>query len=495
MSEFINTIDLQGDQETLESLVSNIQTSFSDDRLTTLCAHALRGKTALESANLPNVTTVGDRAFNDATLLSSVSLPKATTIGTYAFSGDTALTSISLPSATTIGGYAFHWCKNLETVSLPEATSIGGDGAFNDCTSLTDVNLPNATSIGNYAFNECASLTDIYIPNAASIGNYAFNNAFSAGIIEVPKCTSLGTYVAGNFGAAGFDFTKKVTIKANAFCNCFNLSTLILRSNELCPLSSTSAFTNTPFTAGYGYIYVPADLVDTYKSGSNWSTYASRIKSLSSYPLPYDGDTITDTWEEIFEAEEDGTYSTKYAIGDTKILNICMICVPMQIAAFDADTLSDNTGTAKITWISKGSINFHDLGSSTANNWENSTMRQYLRSFIYPRIDSTVRNNIKEVHKTYYANGNQYATDDTVWIPSMREVCGSQESSGPIYNSLFSSNSARIKKAGPCSSAGNTAWWTRTFYSASNGTYIKTTGSNGNQSATGANLVVLGFCT
>ena len=30
-----------------------------------------------------------------------------------------------------------------------------------------------------------------------------------------------------------------------------------------------------------GYVYVPDDMVDTYKSATNWSTYASQIKGMS----------------------------------------------------------------------------------------------------------------------------------------------------------------------------------------------------------------------
>lgn len=77
------------------------------------------------------------------------------------------------------------------------------------------------------------------------------------------------------------DFSLKVTIGASAFDDCTQLTTLILRANEVCNLSSTSAFTYTPIKSGTGYIYVPNDLVDSYKAATNWSTYAAQIKPLS----------------------------------------------------------------------------------------------------------------------------------------------------------------------------------------------------------------------
>lgn len=37
------------------------------------------------------------------------------------------------------------------------------------------------------------------------------------------------------------------------------------------------AFNNTPIKSGTGSIYVPASLVDAYKSAENWSYFSDRI--------------------------------------------------------------------------------------------------------------------------------------------------------------------------------------------------------------------------
>lgn len=92
-------------------------------------------------------------------------------------------------------------------------------------------------------------------------------------------------------------------------------------------------------------------------------------------------ETITDSWEEILAAVEDGTYKTKYQVGDTKILdvgsagNVCM-----QIAAFDADTLADGTGKAPISWISEQllpmscrmnpQLSVEEYGNKTVQGWD-----------------------------------------------------------------------------------------------------------------------------
>ena len=62
-----------------------------------------------------------------------------------------------------------------------------------------------------------------------------------------------------------------------------NLSTLVLRSTTLCSLSSIDDISMTQIAAGNGYVYVQDDLVEKYKSATNWSTYADQIKPLSEY--------------------------------------------------------------------------------------------------------------------------------------------------------------------------------------------------------------------
>ena len=67
------------------------------------------------------------------------------------------------------------------------------------------------------------------------------------------------------------------TVGASAFYGCTALASLTLRNTEVVTLAGATAFTNTPIASGTGYIYVPSDLVDSYKAATNWSTYADQI--------------------------------------------------------------------------------------------------------------------------------------------------------------------------------------------------------------------------
>ena len=81
---------------------------------------------------------------------------------------------------------------------------------------------------------------------------------------------------------------------------------------------------------------------------ATWSPVPTGITGDTDCYAIWDRITITDTWEQIFAAEADGTYSTKYAVGDTaKFVLGESETVVMQIVAMDTDDLADGSGKAK----------------------------------------------------------------------------------------------------------------------------------------------------
>lgn len=294
--------------------------------------------------------------------------------------------------------------------------------------------------------------------------------------------------------------TAATKIEAAAFYGCSNLNYLYLTSSTVCALDNTSAFAGVPIAAGLGIIYVPDNLVSTYKSATNWSMFADAIHSINDYPVT-SFDTISDTWAEIIANVTNGTYSTKYNIGDTKLLSINNKDVYMQIAAFDTDTLASGSGAAAITWIAKGFAETHGMNASndTTGGWASSEMRSWLSGTVLPTIDSTVRNAMKAVTKTYYDYGttSTLSTSDTLWIPSLYEVNYSAtpiEGSGVKYSALFTNNNvSRIKYNTSNKSA--SYWWLRSAYNSTNFRTINTSGAASSpNSASYSNGVVFGFC-
>lgn len=55
---------------------------------------------------------------------------------------------------------------------------------------------------------------------------------------------------------------------------------LIINKPYVFPINSND-LKGTTIEKGTGYVYVPDDMVDTYKSATNWSAYASQIKGMS----------------------------------------------------------------------------------------------------------------------------------------------------------------------------------------------------------------------
>lgn len=227
--------------------------------------------------------------------------------------------------------------------------------------------------------------------------------------------------------------------------------------------------------------------------------------------LGLEPETITDSWSEIFAAEQDGTYSTKYSIGDTKMLDLGTEGQHlMEIVAFDEDDKADGSGKAKITWISKEQLNTtHAMSASkktvdgetayTAGGWEHSDMRTYLKDTVKPLIPETVRNAIVPVTKiqSTYTGGalvkNGQTTTDDVWIPSNHEVgFGTDyETTGAVYSGKFTNNASRIKKR----MGSAKVWWLRSAYYTNYFRGVNGDGSSYYNLANNALGVALGFCT
>lgn len=213
----------------------------------------------------------------------------ATKIGQYAFRACSALALANFPAATEIYQYAFYGA-GLESAIFPVATSIS-TYAFNSCTKLTLADFPAATSVKERAFSSCSKLASVNFPVVTEIGRFAFSECARLALVLFPKATNISTRAfSGNYSLVSADFPAATNIGDYAFTYCSKLNSLILRATtQVCALSDTNAFSNTAIASGTGYIYVPAALIDSYKTATNWTTYANQFRALESYTV--DGTT------------------------------------------------------------------------------------------------------------------------------------------------------------------------------------------------------------
>lgn len=179
---------------------------------------------------------------------------------------------------TTIGRAAFQRCVQLTGVILPNVTKID-DSAFRDCSALKEVSLPKAVDIGVYAF-QSSGIEHLSLPSCVSLSGGTFGDTKSLISLTLPLVTRLNYYNTFYGSSIKKLDTSSVEIIGN-FAGASNLETLILRSSTVCTLTSANGFSDTKIAAGTGYIYVPDNLVDSYKTATNWVTFANQIKPIS----------------------------------------------------------------------------------------------------------------------------------------------------------------------------------------------------------------------
>lgn len=157
---------------------------------------------------------------------------------------------------TQLRTHAFYGCNKITSLTLNGLSYVNQNdsGHFQGMTALETLNLPLATAIGYSACSGCTSLKNVYAPNAGLSYN-SFGNCTSLEIADFPKCNYLNGYT---------------------FSGCTSLKIVILRYNARIYLNNVSTFGGTPFRNGEGgTIYVPQDLVEAYKTATNWNALES----------------------------------------------------------------------------------------------------------------------------------------------------------------------------------------------------------------------------
>lgn len=223
----------------------------------------------LANVRIPDtVRYIDDSALRNCSLSNLTGAKYVTDIGNFAFTSS-KLTSFPGEHVQNIGMGAFSDCTKLTTFTSGETTSgtyTIGSTAFRSCTALTSVDLSNTgyISIGNYVFSSCYALTSVKLPDSLeTIGDYAFYLCTNLAALTVPEnVTSIG---AKAFASASSNPSVKLTLTLKATTP---------------PALGTGAF---DYRTGSAYlsIIVPKGTLATYKSATNWSSYASYMTAAS----------------------------------------------------------------------------------------------------------------------------------------------------------------------------------------------------------------------
>lgn len=203
-----------------------------------------------------------DHSVEDAIITRSISgaysNDRITTVEVCAFLGCQALTAIDLPNVTQIKRNAFETCSSLQTINLPKVTTFDRDVFYN--SGIQQADFPLVTTMESGCFRMATKLTSANLPLITTLPADAFRNS----TVRIA------------------DFAAVTNINRTAFTDCTSLETLIIRTPSVCVISDISvALRGSKIAAGTGYIYVPDNLVDSYKTATNWVALANQIKPIS----------------------------------------------------------------------------------------------------------------------------------------------------------------------------------------------------------------------
>ena len=212
---------------------------------------------------------------------------------------------------------------------------------------------------------------------------------------------------------------------------------------------------------------------------------------------PVEDVEITDSWDTIIANIDNGTYATKYKVGNYKPLDLGTEgTINMQIVAMDTDELASG-GKAPLTFIAKELLATVKAFSSADADWGaggSSTLKNYINNTVKNLVPSNVLARIQRVNKTYISfNFSTESTVDTLWIPSVRELSPetNAENEGSQYTEIYKNDASRIKYI----NNNATGYWTRTHRNrASDLRRIKENGQLGNSMYNTTQGVCLGFC-
>lgn len=232
-------------------------------------------------------TYIGDRAFEDCTQIDNndIDLSAATYIGHSAMKNTAISGVLNLTECLTLGENVFRNCAGITEIHAPKLTDFNAYTNWDGFANLEVLDLPVTTRINNVQNNP--KLTTINAPLATNFSTYdsgaccfancpllsTLNINFSAVTKFGAWCFNKDTGLNGQY----LDFPNVTLIDSEALK--LNGINFIFRNSSVITLTGYGWFTN--YT---GTIYVPDNLVATYKSTSGWSDIANQIKGISELP-------------------------------------------------------------------------------------------------------------------------------------------------------------------------------------------------------------------
>lgn len=221
--------------------------------------------------NKQNARYLGYGAFLGCTSLKSVNLPNCVSVysGVFSYHLKSTIEYVNI-GVSYLPNDNFMQFSNLREFHAPNLREVPIDGMFSSCSNLEIAYLPNLSMLKGYVFYKCTNLRSVNLDSVLEIPSKTFMNVSSLEVINLPACK---------------------TFAQDAFIQCYGLKTVSAPNLEswgssafnACPIESVYIGSNVTYvgnkcipTSGSAKIYVPNDMVDTYKNGL-FSSYSSMI--------------------------------------------------------------------------------------------------------------------------------------------------------------------------------------------------------------------------
>ena len=200
--------------------------------------------------------------------------------------GKNAITKINyIPSSITSFDAAFSNYPSLQEVTceIPSGVTDMSE-TFANCPSLVNSpNIPSGVTSMFYTFSNCSSLVNAPVmPDSVEDVMCTFEGC--SNLVNVPNISSGVTDMMLTFDGCSSivnspAIPNSVIQMHRTFRNCSSLKELTMLGTT--PPSMQSALQG---CSSIESIYVPDSAVDAYKTSTNWSEFADKIKPLSSKP-------------------------------------------------------------------------------------------------------------------------------------------------------------------------------------------------------------------
>lgn len=203
-------------------------------------------------------TITPQEGFNalDAVVVNPIKAAMPQTLEQYIMRDDN-VEPFSLNLDGDIPDYACYLQKNLVAV-YGTPTNIGAN-AFYLCTKLQEIDCQSVMSIGTSAFQSCTNIQEVDCRAVTSMEVSAFQSCSNLQIIDCRAVTS---------------------IRRGAFQFCLNLNLIDITNTSNATLEATNSIPNNANLT----ILVANDTDKAYyQSATNWSAFASKIKTVSEY--------------------------------------------------------------------------------------------------------------------------------------------------------------------------------------------------------------------